>query len=124
MRAEAGGDGELEGGAGVVVEAADETRVDVVRDLAGVEGAKDFGEVGAGVFAQVIGDFGEGVDDVLVGFVLGIQNAQRIRFSTALVVGAEQVRDRNEGFAEGNVIAGAIFGVSDGVEVELPVADA
>ena len=80
--------------------------------------------MGTGFGAEVVSDFGEGVDDFLVSFVLAVENAERIGFGAALIVGAELIFDRSEGFAECGVVADAILGGADGVELETPVADA
>ena len=55
---------------------------------------------------------------------LRVEDAEGIGFGAALVVGAELVFDGREGFAESGVVAGAVFGAADGVELQLPVADA
>ena len=59
LRAQAAaiGNGELEGGAGVVVEAADQARVDGVGQRRRRPARRGPGEVGAGVGVEVVGDF-------------------------------------------------------------------
>jgi|GEM_PF-4382978 len=54
----------------------------------------------------------------------GVEDAERVGFGAALVVGAELVLDGLQGLAEGGVVADAILGGADGVELETPVADA
>ena len=80
--------------------------------------------MGAGVIVEVVGDFGQGVDEGLVGGFFGVEHAQGIGFGAALIVFAELVLDGREGFTEGGVVVFAVFGGADGVELELPVLDA
>ena len=107
LGAEAGGDGELEGGAGVVVEAADEARVDGGtgrRRRRARRGPASKWALGVG--AEVVGDLGQGVDEVLVGFVLAVEDAEGIGVGAALVVGAELVLDGLRGLRGGRRCSG------------------
>ena len=126
LRAEAAavGHGELEGGAGVVVEAANEAGFDDVGDAAGFERGFDLVEVRAGVVVEEVGDLREVVDDLLIVGVLAVEHAQRIGFGPALVVGAHLVLYGGEGLAQSCDVARAIAGGAHGVEGEAPAGDA
>ena len=88
------------------------------------ERGEDLGEVVARGVVEIIGDLRQGVDQGLIVGVFGVENAERIGLGAALVVFAELVLDRNEGFAEGGDVAGAVGGGAYGVEFEPPAIDA
>ena len=116
--------GELEGGAGVVVEAADEAVVERVRDAGGVKGGGDGGEVGAGVFVERVGDDGQRLDDGLVGGDFAVEDAQGVGDGAALAVGTHLADNWDEGCAKGFVVAGAVGLGANGVQLEGPAGDA
>jgi len=102
--------GELEGGARVVVQPAHQPMVERVRNAGGVEGRSNRGEVNLRVLVEEVGDYRQRVDDRLVGRNLAVQHAQRIGDGAALAVRAHLADDRNEGGAQGFVVAGAVRG--------------
>ncbi len=118
------GHGELEGGAGVVVEAANEAWVFGERNVARGEGLFDLREVLEGVGVEKVGDAGERLDDGLIGGVFGVEDAEGVGFGAAAIFRAELLADGSEGGAEGFGVAGAVGWGADGVELELPTLDA
>ena len=115
---------DLEGGLGVVIEAADEARADFVGDAANVEEIADTGEVGAALVVQEFVDGGQRGDDGLVAGVLRVEDAEGVRDGAALVVGRELILDGIKGFAEGGGVALAGFGIADGVDQQFGAGDA
>ncbi len=115
---------ELEGGGGVVVEAADEAGVEAVGDGVGVEQGAQLGEVVAAGGVEELVDGGQGGDDGLVGGHLAVEHAQGVGLGAALAVGAHAGELVVEGGAEGGVVEGAVAGATDGVEHELGAVDA
>ena len=77
---------ELEGGAGVVVEAANQAVIERVGNAGRVEGRGDLGEVGARVFVERVGDHGQCGDDGLVLGNFAVEHAQGVGDGAALAV--------------------------------------
>ncbi len=100
--------GELEGGAGVVVEAADEAGIDCVGHAAGVQCGKNSREVGFRGVVEVVGDAGQRLDDGLVFGNFAVEHAERIGFGAALAVGAHFWSDVAQGLAQGGDVARAV----------------
>src|SRR5260370_38270668 len=90
LRGEAGR-GDLECGAHVVVEPADEAPIFLVEDAAEFELTFYGGVVGLAFVAKMIGDVGQLGDDALLAFELGGENAGRIGVDAALGIGGEVV---------------------------------
>ena len=108
---------ELEGGAGVVVEAAHQAVVARVGHAGGIERREDGGEVRLRVLVERVGDHGQRVDDGLIGGHLAVEHAQRIGDGAALAVRAHLADDRDERRAQHLVVARAVGGGADGVQL-------
>ena len=90
----------------------------------GVEHGAHGGEVFAARVVEVIADLGQLLDDGLVFGDLAVEHAQRIGFGATLAVRTHHVDDRLKRFTKGLVVAGAIGGGADGVELQRPAAQA
>src|SRR5262249_33939053 len=73
----------------VVVESAHEAPVLLIENAAEFEFALHGVVLRFAIVAKVVGDFGKRSDDGLLVFEFGIEHTQRIRFDTALRIGAE-----------------------------------
>ena len=80
--------------------------------------------MGAGWFVERVDDYGQRLDDGLVGGDFAVEDAERVGDGAALAVGAHLADNWNEGGAQGFVVAGAVGGGADGVEFEGPAGDA
>src|SRR4051812_39939182 len=92
--------GDLKRGARVIVEPADEAPVLLILDAAQIELAFEGGVVRLAFIAEVFGDARKFLDVRLLGFELGVEDAQRVGVDAALRVGAELVFDLGEFGAE------------------------
>ena len=82
------------------------------------------GEVGAGGFVERVGDHGQRLDDGLVGGDFAVEHAQGIGDGAALAIGTHLADNWDEGGAKGFVVAGAVGGGANGVQLEGPAGDA
>ena len=94
---------ELEGGAGVVVEAAHQAVIARVGHAGGIERGGDGGEVGLGVFVERVGDLGQRVDDGLVFRNFAVEHAEGVGDGAALAVCAHLGDDGDEGGAKSSL---------------------
>ena len=115
---------ELEGRAGVIVEAADQAVVQRERHAHGGEDGLYFREMLAAGLVEEFRDARQLFNDGLVGRHFAVEHAQRIGNGAALAITAH-VRDyaaqrRAQGFVE----LGTIIGATNGVEFERPILHA
>ena len=72
----------------------------------------------AASLVEILADLRQLLDDRLVFRNLAVEHAQRIRLGTALAVGAHLVYHRLQRLAQSLVVAGAVVGAADGVQLQ------
>ena len=82
------------------------------------------GKVLAAGLVEILADLRQLLDDGLVFRNLAVEHAQRIGLRPALAVGAHLVDDRLERLAQRFVIARAVSRAADGIQLQLPAAQA
>ena len=115
---------ELERGAGVVIQAAHQPRIQLYGTPAASSAAITAAKCFLRFLVELIGDLGQRLDDGLVFGHLAIQHAQRVGDGAPLAVLAHAWRYRVQNGTQGVVIAGAVCGGAYGVEFERPAGDA
>ncbi len=113
----------LESCAGVVVETADHARVDGVANAAIFEIFAHAGEVGLGVFVEIVVNGRQCVDIRLVFGGLRVKDAQGVGFKAALRVWAELIDYRSQLLADGFDEGRTRLRRADAVEHELVAGD-
>src|ERR1700727_519180 len=115
--------GELERGAGVVIESAYQAVIQA-------EGNANLGEnsfyllkMRAACLIQKLADAGQRVDDGLIGGDFAIEYAKRIRDRAALAIDAHLTDHWLQSLAQSLVERGAIIRASDRIQFEVPAAD-
>ena len=115
---------ELERGARVVVEAADETGAQGVGDACSIEGSGNGREMFLRFFVERVADFWQRVDDGLILRNFAAEHAQRIGDGPALAVDTHFWRHFDERGTKHFVVTGTVGGRPNGVELEGPAGDA
>ena len=116
--------GELEGGARVVVEAADQAVIEYEMDSDRLQDLLHLLEVRAAAFVEKLADARKRFDDGLIFGDFAVEDAQRVGDGAALAVGAHFPDDGLERLAQRFVEAGAVGRAAYGVEFERPAGDA
>src|SRR3990167_1510061 len=109
----------FENGLAVVIQPANQLRVDHVRNAGGVQTSLQALEVHTGLFVQVVGHFRRIDQHGLRVGVLGIEHPQRVGFQTALAVFVQLVQTGREELDQRFAITSTGLGGAQAVELKL-----
>ena len=113
---------DLEGRFGVVVDAADETRLDPMRDPVEVQVGPELSEMLGAFRVEISRDLGESRGDLPAGLDLAVEDAERVGLRFPLTIGAERCRDGRRRGAQVLEVGGPAVAAAHRVDQDLGLA--